>query len=83
MSRRITSIHLPKAPGSPGVAKEGEQTVEVMIKELREYAAHLRAEAEAVEAAADHEFQIESYNGVFVQRGRRELQSSSRFNPDF
>lgn len=77
MGRRMTDIHL---PGRNGLAlgEWDEQPADVMIKKLREYAAHLRAQAEAVENAADHEFQIQSHTGVHVQRNRREIQLSSR-----
>ena len=77
MTRRMTEIHLPGRDGL-GLGEWDEQPADVMIKKLREYAAHLRAQAEQVEAAADHEFQIHSYTGVHVQRNRREIQLSSR-----
>lgn len=76
MADRFTEIHLPQS--TAGLAEHGEQTAEVMIRRLREYAAYLRAEADAVDGAADHEFQIQSYSGVHVQRKRREIQPSSR-----
>lgn len=76
MSRRMTEIHLPQS--SAGVAEWGERDAPTMIAALRSYAAHLREQAEAVERAADHEFQIRSYDGVHVQRNGREIQRSSR-----
>lgn len=79
---RLTEIHLPKSlPFSPGIAEWGEVDVATMIEKLRARAAYLRAEAEAIEAAADHEFQVSTYVGVHVQRNRRELQRSSRLEP--
>lgn len=76
MTERMTQIHLPNS--TAGIAEWGEQSADTMIRKMREYAAYLRAEAEAVENAADHEFQIQSYTGVHVQRKRREIQLSSR-----
>jgi len=78
VSRRLTEIHLPKSNPSIGIAEWDEQSSEYMIKMLRDYAAHLRAQADQVDAAADHEFQIQSHTGVHVQRNRREIQLSSR-----
>ena len=78
MGERMTDIHLPKASISVGYVDWGELDAPTMIKEFRAYAAHLRAQAEAVEQAADHEFQISTYVGVHVQRNRRTVQQSSR-----
>jgi len=78
MSVRITEIHL---PGSAfGIAENGEQTAATMLQRARSYAAYLRLQADQVEAAADGEFQITSYNGVHVQRKRREIQTSTRLS---
>lgn len=78
MGQRLTEIHLPHEQASVGIAEWGEQPADVMLTRMREYAAHLRAQADAVERAADHEFQIQSYSGVHVQRKCREIQRSSR-----
>lgn len=78
MSRRITTIHLPTSSHS-GWAEPGEHSAETMIAILRERAAELRKQAEEIERAADHEFQIESRRGAYVYRDRREIQESSHF----
>lgn len=80
MSKRITTIHLPTSSHS-GWAEHGEHSAETMIAILRERAAELRKQAEEIERAADHEFQIESRRGVYAFRDRREIQASSHFNP--
>lgn len=78
MSERLTEIHLPQSDISVGLADWGEIDAPTMVGKLRDYAKHLRAQAEMIEAAADHEFQISTYVGVHVRRHRREIQTSSR-----
>jgi len=74
MSDRLTSISL---PDGAIIADWGLKTPEEMIKQVREYAASLRKQAEQIESAADHEFQVETYVGVHVMRNRKVLQESS------
>jgi hypothetical protein len=81
MAERMTEIHLPQSDPSVGYADWGELSASDMIKQIRAYGAHLRAQADAIESAADHEFQIATYLGVHVQRNRREIQHSSRLAP--
>lgn len=77
MGARFTEIHLPNALGA-GIGEWGELDAATAIERLRAYGKHLRAQADAIDGAADHEFQIQSYVGVHVQRKRREIQRSSR-----
>ena len=77
MSDRITQINLPGAPDA-GIGEWGNHTAEFMISKYRAYAKHLRAHAEAVEGAADHEFQIEIVLGSLVRKPVKTLQVSSR-----
>lgn len=75
MSDRLTSISLPH---HSGVADWGLKTPQEMIKRIRDYADSLRKEVAMIDAAADHEFQVETYVGVHVMRNRKVLQKSSR-----
>jgi hypothetical protein len=77
MSDRITQISLPGAPDA-GIGEWGNHTAEFMIFQYRAYAKHLRAHAEAIEAAADHEFQVEIVLGSLVQKPVKTMQVSSR-----
>lgn len=78
MSEKLTRVMLPEGIPGNGYMNWGEHSVEDMIRQLRQRAASLRAEAEEIEAAADAEFQIDVIRGSVVQRHIRELQHSSR-----
>jgi len=71
MGERMTSISLPcnKAAG-PGLAEWGRKTPAEMVERYRKYANHLLAEAQAILAASDEDFYIETHTGVWVKRGR-------------
>lgn len=73
MADRMTSIRL---PGSKhvGLADWGRKTPEEMIRMLRTHAEHQKSVAEAILAAADDDFLIETYTGVYVQRNRKTIQ---------
>mgnify|MGYP006350049633 CR=1 FL=1 len=80
MSERMTRIELRgnKAAG-PGLAEWGRKTPAEMIERYRQYARHQLAEAEAVLAATDEEFRVETYTGVHVQRNREVIQDGKDF----
>ena len=69
MADRMTSIRL---PGSKhvGLADHGRKTREEMIDLIRSHAEHQKAVADAILAAADDDFLVETYTGVYVQRNR-------------
>lgn len=55
-------------------AEWGRKTPAEMIERYRQYARHQLAEAQAVLAATDEDFRVETYTGVHVQRNREVLQ---------
>jgi hypothetical protein len=73
MSDRMTSIRLPGTFGS-GVADHGRRTVPEMIKIIRRKAEHDRIIANAILAAPDGEFLVETYEGIHVRRNKVVLQ---------
>jgi hypothetical protein len=74
MSERMTSITLPGRPTGAGLADWGRRAVPEMIAQIRAKAAHDKAEAEAILAASDEDFRVDTYTGVHVQRNREVLQ---------
>lgn len=72
--KRMTSIGLPGLENGDGLADWDLKTPEEMIAMLRNYAARNKATAEAILAAADEDFRVETYTGVYVQRNRTILQ---------
>lgn len=78
MSRKLTEIMLPGAKPSVGLGEWDEQTAETMVAKLRAYAVHLRAQAEAVEAAADDDFKIHVISGSIARRHVRSIQPGRR-----
>lgn len=81
MSEKLTRIRLPGSKAYKGLLDWGDKLPDEMIIQARSYAAHLRAQAEEIEAAADSEFQIDVVRGSLVQHHLREVQKSSRHNP--
>lgn len=77
MSEKMTRIRLPGRGAFKGLLDWGEKTPAEMISQARGRAAHLRAEADAIDAAADCAFQIDLVRGAHVQHHIRELQTSS------
>lgn len=73
MSERLTSIKLPGVQSS-GIADWGRKTPEEMITQIRSWAANNKAIADAILAAPDEAFQVETYTGVIVQRNKTVLQ---------
>lgn len=74
MSDRMTSICLPSLRRGAGLAEYGRLPVAEMIAIIRRNAEHRKAEAEAILAAADTDFRVETYVGIHVQRKREILQ---------
>lgn len=73
MSERMTSIDIPGSKNS-GIADFGRLTAENMIRQFREYAQRQKEAAEEILAAADDDFRVETYTGVYVQRNREVIQ---------
>jgi hypothetical protein len=75
-SERMTSISLPGCVGS-GLADWGRKTPAEMIAQYRAYARHLREHADAVLAAPDDAFRVETYVGEYKRHRREVLQESA------
>ena len=73
MSERMTSIDLPGVSGS-GLADWGRLTADEMIGQIRRKAACDKRIADAILAAPDEAFQVETYLGPWVQRKREVIQ---------
>lgn len=82
MSERMTGIRLrnSKAAGS-GLAERGRKTPAHMVDRYRQYANSLIAEGQAILAAADADFHVETYTGVHVNRNREVLQEGAPREP--
>jgi len=68
MADRMTSIQLPGTSGNSALADYGRKTVPEMVELIRARAQAMKAEAEAILAAADTDFRVATYVGVYVQR---------------
>lgn len=77
MSSLLTRITLPKQKVWTGLLDWGCLTPEDMIRQARSYAAHLRAQADAIDSAADEDFRVVVVKGAHVQRHQRTLQEPS------
>ncbi len=78
MSEKMTRIRLPGQKDYIGFMDWGEVDTAKMIQSVRDQAAHMRRQIEAIEAATDDEFQIDLVRGPYVQHHIREVQKSSR-----
>lgn len=67
MSRKLTSIELPGVGGS-AIADDGHKTVDEMIIQIRQRAEHQIAIHQAILDAADADFRVEVYLGVYCRR---------------
>jgi hypothetical protein len=74
MTDRMTAVHLPGLPLGSGFANYGRRLPAEMIEDLRRIAREHKAHAEAILAAADADFYVETYVGVHKQRDREVLQ---------
>ena len=77
MSERLTSIDLPGVFNS-GLADWGRKTPAEMIAMLREKAADDKATAEAILAAPDEYFHVQTYVGVHVRKDRTVLRQGRK-----
>lgn len=74
MSEKLTRIRLAGLPNGEGYQEWGEQTAEHMIAIMRRRAMHMRVVANAIDAAADEDFEIDVVRGSIVQRPVRNIQ---------
>lgn len=81
MADRLTSITLPGLPNGTGYAEWGRKTAPEMVAIIRTQAERMKADAEAILAAADEDFQIETYLGVHVKNKREVIQQSALKEP--
>ena len=77
MSERMTAIDLPGTWGG-GIADYGRKTVPEMIALLRSHATANRTQAEAILAANDEDFRVQTYIGERVRRDRIILQEGKK-----
>lgn len=82
MSEKLTRIRLPGQRAWSGLADWGELGAAEMIRQARAYAAHLRAQADAIDGAADREFQVDVIRGSHVQHHVREVQKATSQSGD-
>lgn len=78
MSDKLTRLRTETGTSFPGIMDWGEKTAEEMIRQARTYAAHLRAQADEIDATADESFQIDIVRGSCVQHHVRTLQQGNR-----
>lgn len=81
MSDILTRIFAPGCKQFSGLQDWGRKTPDEMISQIRSYAKSLQAEAEAILAIEDHEFQVDVVRGSIVQHHVKELQRSTRPRP--
>lgn len=77
MSEKVTRIRLPGQKHWPGCMEWGEQPASMMIGQARRYAAHLRAQADVIDAALDGHFQIDVVRGTCAQHHLHEVQKAA------
>lgn len=78
MTEKLTRITLPGRTAFRGLMDWGELTPAQMIAQARVHARHLRSEAEAIERAADADFQVDVVRGSVVQRYVKTLQHAQK-----
>lgn len=74
MSDKLTRIRLPGAKAFNGLMDWGECEPSLMVEQARSYAAHLRTQADEIEAAADSDFAVDVVRGTIVQHHIKNLQ---------
>lgn len=72
MSEKMTRIDLPGQRDWPGLMDYGER--DDMIAQARLHSAHLRKQADNIDAAADSDFKIDIVRGIHVQHHVRNIQ---------
>ncbi len=70
----MTSVDLPGRFGA-GYADYGRKTVAEMVALIRDHAELAKRDAEAILAAKDTDFHVETYCGIHVRRSREILQA--------
>lgn len=78
MSDRMTSIYLASLCRGRGWAEWGRKTPAEMIAIIRDHARRDKEAAEAILAAPDEAFTVETYVGVHVRRDRKVLQAGKQ-----
>lgn len=77
MSERMTSVELLGVRGS-GYADYGRKSVPEMIEQICKRAQWQKEVAEAILAAADIDFLIKTYRGIYVERNCEILQKGKQ-----
>lgn len=77
MAERMTSISL-RGSSHNGLADWGRKSAEEMIQQFRDHALRQKQAAEEVLAAADEDFRVETYTGVYVQRNKEIIQTGKQ-----
>ena len=78
MSERMTGILLPGRPNGVGWAEWGRKTPAEMIASYRRHAEQQKAEAEAILAAADEDFYVDTYLGPYARAKTEVLQAGRK-----
>lgn len=68
MSEVFTTIELPGQRAICGMQDHGRKPASEMLKQVREYAAHLREVADTIDRAEDTDFRIYQHRGTRVKR---------------
>lgn len=76
MSEKMTRLELPGQKEFPGIMHHGEKTIAEAIADARSHATHLRKQAEAIERAADADFQVDLVRGMHVPKLIKTLQQA-------
>lgn len=74
MSEKYTTIHLPGLPSGAGWMEHGDVPAGELIASYRRNAQRDLEHAQAILAAADEDFRIETAYGVYVQKKRHIIQ---------
>lgn len=78
MSEKLTRITLPGQTEFKGLMDWGKHTLSEMVAMARDHAAILRAEADAIDFAADADFQVDVVRGAIVQHHVETLQEAKK-----
>lgn len=66
-AQKMTRIRLPGLSGGAGLMDYGELSHAEMVEKIRDHARHNKANADAILAAADEDFEVVILRGVHVQ----------------
>lgn len=78
MSEKMTAIRLPSLPRGTGWAEWGYKEPSEMIAIIRELATIQLQQAQAILAADDADFMVETYKGPYAMRNRVVLQEGKK-----